>query len=127
MANIENQRGFYVDLAAEVLDLDTNLYETYQKAEFEAKGHYLSIFFDRIEVIDRKIQKVTYALLFQKLLDAKQVTLSSNWLSAPQPSMQRTPVPIIDGFEIIIKAFENVSYMGELRQRWVEIKKLKSL
>lgn len=38
--------------------------------------------------------------------------------------MQGTPVPIMDGFESIIKAFENVSYMGELRQRWVEIKKL---
>ena len=38
--------------------------------------------------------------------------------------MQGTPIPGIDGFESIIKAFENVSYMGELRQRWVEIKKL---
>lgn len=38
--------------------------------------------------------------------------------------MQGNPVPIIDGFESIIKAFENVSYIGELRQRWVEIKKL---
>ena len=38
--------------------------------------------------------------------------------------MQGNPVPIKDGFERIIEAFENVSYMGELRQRWVEIKKL---
>lgn len=80
MANIENQRGFDVDLATEVLDLDTNLYETYQRAVFEAKRHYLSIFFDRIEVFDKKIQKVTYAPLFQKLLDAQKVTVSSNWL-----------------------------------------------
>lgn len=77
MANIENQRGFDVDLATEILDLDTNLYETYQKAVFEAKKHYLSIFFDRIEVYDKKIQHVTYSPLFQKLLDAEKVTVSS--------------------------------------------------
>lgn len=80
MANIENQRGFDVDLATEVLDLDNNLYETYQKAVFEAKRHYLSIFFDKIEVYDKKIRKVTYAPLFQKLLDAEKVTVSTNWL-----------------------------------------------
>lgn len=45
-------------------------------------------------------------------------------LPAPQLSIHGTPVPKTDGFESIIKAFENVSYMGELRQRWVEIKKL---
>ena len=45
-------------------------------------------------------------------------------LPAPQHSMQGNTVPINEGFESIIKAFENVSYMGELRQRWVEIKKL---
>ncbi|HLB60238.1 MAG TPA: hypothetical protein VJL83_01375, partial [Patescibacteria group bacterium] len=77
MANIENQRGFDVNLAAEILDLDTNLYETYQKAVFEAKKHYLSIFFDRIEVFDKKIQHVTYSPLFQKLLDAEKVTVST--------------------------------------------------
>jgi hypothetical protein len=38
--------------------------------------------------------------------------------------MQGNPVPVKDGFEMIIKAFENTSYMGVLRQRWVEIKKL---
>ncbi len=27
-------------------------------------------------------------------------------------------------FDAILKTFENVSYIGELRQRWLEIKKL---
>lgn len=80
IANIENQRGFDVDLASEILDLDTNLYETYQNAVFEAKKHYLSIFFEKIEVADKKIQHVTYSPLFQKLLDAEQVTVSSKRL-----------------------------------------------
>jgi hypothetical protein len=80
MANIENNRDFDLDLVTEVLNLDDNLYETYQNAVFEAKRHYLSIFFDRIEVFDKKIQHVTYAPLFQQLLDAEKVTVSTNWL-----------------------------------------------
>jgi hypothetical protein len=28
-------------------------------------------------------------------------------------------------FEAIIRAFQDVRYVGELRQRWIEIKKLK--
>ena len=43
--------------------------------------------------------------------------LSAIWLPAPYASIQQ-------GFEAIIKTFENVSYIGELRQRWLEIKKL---
>ena len=31
---------------------------------------------------------------------------------------------ILPGFEAIFAAFENVGYIGELRQRWYEIKKL---
>ena len=38
-------------------------------------------------------------------------------LPAPYASIQQ-------GFEAILKTFEKVSYIGELRQRWVEIKKL---
>ena len=38
-------------------------------------------------------------------------------LPAPYTSIQQ-------GFEAIIKVFENASYIGELRQRWLEIKKL---
>ena len=39
------------------------------------------------------------------------------WLPAPKDS-------ILPGFEAMFKAFENVGYIGELRQRWFEIKKL---
>jgi len=41
------------------------------------------------------------------------------WLPAPKLSIQQS-------FEAIIKVFENVSYIGELRQRWLEIKKLQT-
>jgi len=38
-------------------------------------------------------------------------------LPAPEDS-------ILPGFEAIFRAFENVGYIVELRQRWLEIKKL---
>jgi len=40
-----------------------------------------------------------------------------SWLPAPENS-------ILPGFDEIFAAFENVAYIGELRQRWTEIKKL---
>ncbi|OGG04872.1 hypothetical protein A2Z33_06235 [Candidatus Gottesmanbacteria bacterium RBG_16_52_11] len=51
-----------------------------KKPFFEAKRHYLSIFFSRINIFNKKIQKAEYAPLFQKLLETEKVTLSSNLL-----------------------------------------------
>ena len=55
----------------------------------------------------------TVTFLHSKIL----VQITSIWLPAPYDS-------ILPGFEAIFKAFENVGYIGELRQRWYEIKKL---
>lgn len=41
------------------------------------------------------------------------------WL--PQPSIN-----ILDNYASIIQTFQNLSFIGELRQRWEEIKKLQS-
>lgn len=38
--------------------------------------------------------------------------------------MQGNTVPIKDGCESIIEAFENPSWIGQLRERWKKIKKL---
>ena len=80
IATIENQRGFDVDIISEVLALTKNIYKTYSKANFEAKRHYLSIFFKKIEVEDRKIMKVKYAPLFQHLIKEQGVGVRTNWL-----------------------------------------------
>ena len=48
---------------------------------------------------------------------SKGFILGAIWLPAPKDS-------ILPGFEAIFSAFENVGYIGELRQRWLEIKKL---
>ena len=49
--------------------------------------------------------------------DLKKVILRLCLFPAPKDS-------ILPGFEAIFAAFENVGYIGELRQRWYEIKKL---
>jgi len=50
-------------------------------------------------------------------LECHKVLKLTTLLPAPYDS-------ILPGFEAIFAAFENVGYIGELRQRWFEIKKL---
>lgn len=80
IATIENQRGFDIGVISEILALANNIYEIYTKANFEAKRHYLSIFFEKLEVKDKKIAKVIYTPLFQSLIKAKKVRVTTNWL-----------------------------------------------
>lgn len=80
IATIENQGGFDIDATIAILDLVNNIKETFAKANFEAKRHYLSIFFERIEVRDKKIAKVIYTPLFQSLIEAKTVRITTNLL-----------------------------------------------
>ncbi|MFC1750352.1 recombinase family protein [Pseudomonadota bacterium] len=80
IATIENQRGFDVDVVTEILNLTNNIYQTYSDAKFEAKRHYLSIFFERFDIKDGKVAKVTYTPLFHKLVTAEKVSVTPNWL-----------------------------------------------
>ncbi len=80
VATIENQRGFDIDVISEILSLTQNVYETFINANFEAKRHYLSIFFEKIEVKDREIVKVTYAPFKQLLKSQSIYRVRANWL-----------------------------------------------
>ena len=80
LATIENQGGFDIDATIAILDLVNNIKETFANANFEAKRHYLSMFFERIEVRDKKIAKVIYTPLFQSLIEAKTVRITTNLL-----------------------------------------------
>jgi len=82
LATIESQGGFDVDATIAILDLVNNIKEAFSNANFEAKRHYLSIFFERIEVRDKKIAKVIYTPLFQNLIDAHKVRIRTNLLPA---------------------------------------------
>ena len=110
IATIENQRGFDVDIISEVLALTDNLYETYSKANFEAKRHYLSIFFQRIHVYNREIKKVDYSPLFQKLIEANGVRVRTNLLEGRNLNITKS-------FSHIIKVFEDFKFVQELREK----------
>ena len=80
IATIENQGGFDIDAASEILSLTNNIYDTFTKANFYAKRHYLSMFIERIEVKEKKISKVTYTPLFQSLIEVQSVRIRINLL-----------------------------------------------
>ncbi len=88
IATIENQRGFDVDVIEEVLKLTNNIYEVYCNAGFEAKRHYLAIFFERFDIKNKKVAKVTYTPLFQKLLNSRKVRVSRDWLPGLDSNQQ---------------------------------------
>jgi len=89
------QGGFDIDAASEILSLTNNIYDTFTKANFYAKRHYLSMFIERIEVKEKKVSKVTYTPLFQSLIEAQTVRIRHDLLpredSNLQPSSYRSP------------------------------------
>ena len=110
LATIENQGGFDIDATIAILDLVNNIEDTFNKANFEAKRHYLSIFFERIEVKDKKIAKVIYTPLFQSLIEAKTVRI--------RPILLRVPsFALTASLNSIIKAFQNPVWAEQARQR----------
>lgn len=80
MATIENQGGFDIDAASEILSLTNDIYNTFTKANFYAKRHYLSMFIERIEVEEKKVVKVIYTPLFQSLIEAQSVRIRHDLL-----------------------------------------------
>ena len=91
MATIENQKGFDIDATVAIMDLVNNIKETFTNANFEAKRHYLSIFFERIEIKDKKIAKVVYTPLFQSLIEANTVRITPNLLPREDSDLQPFP------------------------------------
>lgn len=45
-------------------------------------------------------------------------------MSIIQNLLPEPRISILADFSTILKAFQNLSYIGEMRQRWLEIKKL---
>ncbi len=117
IATIENHSGFDVDVVSDMLNLTKDVYATYQKANFEAKKHYLSIFFERIEVKDKEIAKVTYAPLFSRLLEAEKVRVTPDWLRNPR-------INLTNSLAQVIKIFQNPIVAEQARERLKQIQML---
>ena len=101
----------------EILKLAENIGEAYEGADFIQKRSYLGLFFKHFKIKKGKVVNFALSDELKPLIENGSVRVRHNGLPAPKLSIQ-------ESFDEILKVFENVSYIGELRQRWVEIKKL---
>src|SRR3989338_4996465 len=93
------QGGFDIDAASEILSLTNNIYDTFTKANFYAKRHYLSMFIERIEVKEKKVAKVTYTPLFQSLIEAQTVRIRHDLLEKRSINITKRFLRIIEIFQ----------------------------
>jgi len=77
---IENKHDIDVDTAREVLIFSKNIYKAYDIAPYEIKRLFLSFFWDKIWVRDKKIVRVEPTRLIDALLREKKIIIRSNWL-----------------------------------------------
>lgn len=76
---IEEQRETKIDEIQEILRFSRNIYDAYDKANYILKRHYLSLFWERFDIKDKKIINAIPTRLFQTLLENKQVIITGKW------------------------------------------------
>jgi len=77
---LDNQHDIDVDTTRETLILSKDVYTAYKEAPDEIKRLYLSFFWDKIWVKDKKIVRTKPTELIDVLLKEKQIIISPNWL-----------------------------------------------
>lgn len=81
IATLENQGGLNIDVVVEIVSLMKNIRQEYEKASFEAKRHYLSMFFEKLWFDEAgNVVKSDYTPLFQHLVDNQFIRIRANWL-----------------------------------------------
>ena len=145
-----NANAKYYELATNIYDLSQRAKEIFLKAkEKEHKRQLIKLIFATL-TIDAGVVSYAYTKAFQLLSEAVEATNSSNmdkliknqtgifepsikddlrpqsaYLEAYRPVWLPNPrISITVDFTNILAAFQNLSYIGELKQRWEEIKKL---
>ena len=76
---IENRHDIDMDTVREALSLSKNIYRAYKKAPYEIKRLYLSFFWDRFLIKDKKIIKAVPTDFIKYLHKEKKIIISSNW------------------------------------------------
>ena len=71
-------------------------------------------------VKDKKIAEIKYQPIIEALQQANTVIVNYGWLPQPWITIPENT------FVAILQTFQNLSYIGEMRQRWEEIKKLQN-
>lgn len=88
--DIETDSRIDIDVVSEIMNMASNIYETYKQSNFDAKRLYLGIFFETFKIGGRKIIEAKPTPLFASLIEAQYCRVSSNWLrgldSDQQPS-----------------------------------------
>lgn len=90
------------------------LWRSFNKQE---KKQFLKWFVEKVWIKKKKVVDITYTEAFQAFVDMDLVRIRTLWLPSPR-------ISITVDFANILAAFQNLSYIGELRQRWEEIKRL---
>jgi hypothetical protein len=105
---LEHQRAFDMNIIEEVLKVSRDIYAAYKKAPRDLKRLYLSLFWQKFFVQDKKIVKATPTPLIAELLKEKNVMVRSDWL--PRPSLT-----------ILL---QDEDYLDKIKRTLYEIKKL---
>lgn len=117
LAKLGKDHSRTIETLKKVLLLAENIGRAYEIGDYTTKRSYLGLFFRNFKARNGKIEQYALSDELKPLVENGSVRVSVNGLPAPYDSIQQ-------GFEAILRVFENVSYIGELRQRWLEIKKL---
>jgi len=104
---IESQHSFDIEVIEEVLKLTRNIYKAYKTAPYELKRQYLSLFWEKFLVQDKKIIKAIPTALVQALIKERKVIIRGNLLPDPK-------------FLITLRDQE---YMAMIKEKLIEIKR----
>ncbi|HUW21147.1 MAG TPA: recombinase family protein [Candidatus Bathyarchaeia archaeon] len=78
--DIETNQRIDIDVISRVMDMASNIYETYKKSNFDAKRIYLGIFFEKFEIKNKKVAKAIPTPLFASLIEHGYCRVTPNWL-----------------------------------------------
>ena len=88
---LENRHDVDVDTAREVLIFSKDIYKAYKLAPYEVKRLFLSFFWDRILVRNKKIVRAKPTELIEALLRERKIIIRDDWLRWQDSNLQPYP------------------------------------
>lgn len=87
---LEHEHEFDVEVIREILNLAQNIYETYKKAPYELKRHFLGLFWDQFMVQDKTIISAIPNKLVRVLCENKQVIINDQMSRGQESNLHKT-------------------------------------
>ncbi len=116
LSNLQKAEDDYYLTTGYLLELANKASELFESSEIEEKRQLLKLIVQN-PTLDGRIVRYDVLKPFDTILKYADNKL---WLPKPSIIIALNQAQ----FEIIIKGFQNLSYIGELRQRWNEIRKI---